>query len=394
MLHYNQHPDNRSIMVSILGEPNVGKSSLINNLLGYDLSAVTDKPQTTRNKFHCVVNIDKVELILVDTPGFHFSGHEINKRYNQQALDGANGNDVNLLLIDPNKDVVTQVKNFVKKFDLDPAALSEKERAIKEKLARGNGHREGYRRANIDQNNLWIAFNKIDKILSEGASNSELDGVGVEKVRQVFIDQVKSNLPFLVDKFFFISSKNGTGIHELTAALYDNAPSSPHLYSEDRISNKNERFFVCEYIREQAFNLLKEEVPYELAVVIDNYLEGAAANACNANYANNNGVEEDRRERANESVSGSEKEKLVARIEATILVNRPSQRAIVIGKGGGLIKEIGIRSRKRIEELLGGKVFLGLHVKVCPRWFCNNSILKDLGLPMAKDSVRVWRKRD
>jgi len=123
------------------------------------------------------------------------------------------------------------------------------------------------------------------------------------------------------------------------------------------------RFFVAEYIREQVFYLFKDEVPYEIAVVIDSFKE------LDPHVANG----------------------IVAEISASIIVNRPSQRAIVIGAGGKMIKEIGTRARKKIEELIGGKVFLNLHVKVLPKWFNNNLVLEGLGLPRAKLSHRVWR---
>src|SRR5574343_569055 len=108
MLITHQHPLNKSITLSLLGAPNVGKSSLINYLLGFDLSIVTDRPQTTRNKFQCVLTIDRTEVILVDTPGVHSSNKEFNKRLNQQAREGANGADVNLLLVDLTREVLRQ----------------------------------------------------------------------------------------------------------------------------------------------------------------------------------------------------------------------------------------------------------------------------------------------
>ena len=123
---------------------------------------------------------------------------------------------------------------------------------------------------------------------------------------------------------------------------------------------------MTEYIREQAFELLKDEVPYEVAVVIDEYKE----------------------------VKGkTDPESFESHISASILVNRPSQRAIVIGSSGSMIKEIGIRSRKKIEVMTGGPVHLNLHVKVSPKWFKNNFVLEEIGLPRAHDSARVWRKK-
>lgn len=323
MLLEDQHPHNKAIMVAVLGAPNVGKSSLINVLLGTDLTVVTNKPQTTRNKFHCVFTVDRTEVVMVDTPGLHKSNQEFNKRLNEQAREGTEGADLNLLLIDIGREIMEQFSEF---------------------------------KENIDQElgPTWVVFTKSDKV--EGAENLPLKEV---------VEQAKVLLPSL-EKFFLISNKEGTNIHELTGAICDRAEPGPHLYPNGDVSNKNQRFFVTEYIREQAFELLKDEVPYEVAVVIDEYKE----------------------------VKGKlDPEIGEAHISASILVNRPSQRAIVIGSSGSMIKEIGIRSRKKIEIMTGGPVHLNLHVKVSPKWFKNNFVLEEIGLPRAKDSARVWRKK-
>lgn len=328
MLIEHQHPDNKSIMVAILGAPNVGKSSMINYLLGLDLSIVTNKAQTTRNKFHCVFTVDHTEVILVDTPGLHKSNQELNKRLNEQAREGTEGADINLLLIDLSKEIFPQITEF------------------KENIQRELGE-------------TWIVFTKSDRI--ENAEALPLAEV-FEKAKEV--------LPELT-KFFVVSSKSGDNMHALTGALCDTAKPGPHLYDGGEISNKNERFFATEYIREQAFELLKDEIPYEVAVVVDEY--------------------KDMRQR--DEFDRGKKPSVTAFISATILVNRPSQRAIVVGSKGTMIKEIGTRSRKKIEAMVAGKVHLNLHVKVSPKWFKNNFVLEELGLPRAQDSNRVWRKR-
>ena len=323
MLLEDQHPHNKAIMVAVLGAPNVGKSSLINVLLGTDLSVVTSKPQTTRNKFHCVLNVDRTEVVMVDTPGLHKSNQEFNKRLNEQAREGVEGADLNLLLIDISREIILQFSEF------------------KENIGQELGP-------------TWVVFTKSDKV--ENAENLPLKEV---------VEQAKAILPSL-EKFFLISNTDGTNIHELTGAICDRAQPGPHLYPNGDVSNKNQRFFVTEYIREQAFELLKDEVPYEVAVVIDEYKEVK---------------------------SKTDPEIHESHISASILVNRPSQRAIVIGSSGSMIKEIGIRSRKKIEVMTGGPVHLNLHVKVSPKWFKNNFVLEEIGLPRAKDSARVWRKK-
>lgn len=325
MLIEHQHPDNKSLMISVLGAPNVGKSSLINNLLGQDLSVVTHLPQTTRNKFHCVLTIDRTELILVDTPGLHKSQQEFNKRLNEQAREGSDGVDLNLLLLDITRDLIGQIQDFK---EMIRKPLSE----------------------------TWLVINKADVL----SNIEEFDFKG-------FFLKAQELMPELT-RYFVISAKTDINIHDLTGALCDRAKPSPHLYHDGSVSNKNERFFVAEYIREQAFQLLKDELPYEIAVVIDDYQDL-------------------------ESEDPDNKRGLVSKIQATILVNRPSQRAIVVGSKGSMIKEIGSRARQRIEELLQGQIHLNLHVKVSPKWFNNNFVLEEIGLPRAQDSRRVWKKR-
>lgn len=321
MLLTNQHPNNKSIMVSVLGAPNVGKSSMINYLLGLDLSVVTRKPQTTRNKFHCVFTVDQTEVVLVDTPGVHRSSTELNKRLNEQAKEGMEGADLNLLLIDLTRDILPQVKDFI--------TLVEKELSL-----------------------TWIVFTKSDRI--ENAEDLPLE--------EVFA-AIKELIP-AAEKYLVISSKSGSNMHELTGALCDKAEPGPHMYLDGSVSNKNERFFASEYIREQAFDKLKDEIPYEVAVLIEEF--------------------KDLKEKEGKRQS---------HISASILVNRPSQRAIVIGSKGSMIKEIGTQSRLKIEAMTGGDVHLNLHVKVSPKWFKNNWVLEEIGLPRAHNSARVWRSK-
>jgi GTP-binding protein Era len=322
MLLEDQHPHNKSIMIAVLGKPNVGKSSFINHLLGFDLSIVSSKPQTTRNNFHCAFTIDRTEVVLVDTPGVHSNAQELNKRMNGQAQMGAEGVDLNFVLLDLTTDIVTEFKDFLKNFE-SPLLKT------------------------------WIVFTKADLVNKEAIVLTETL-------------KVLKELSPSIEKSFIISSKDGHNIHELTGAIQDAAINGPHLYPNGDVSNKSQRFFATEYIREQAFRLLKEELPYEVAVVIDEYKDVKKKDETAAPEAH---------------------------ISASILVNRPSQRAIVVGRGGSIIKEIGVNARKKIEAMTGGKVHLNLHVKVSPKWFNNNFVLDEIGLPRTQNSARVWRKK-
>lgn len=323
MLFENQHPHNKAVTIAVLGKPNVGKSSFINHLLGFDLTIVSSRPQTTRNQFHCVFTIDRTEVVMVDTPGVHSSSQELNRRMNGQAQMGSEGVDINFVLIDLTTYMVEEFKDFLKNFDAP--------------LGR-----------------TWIIFTKADV-----ANETQLAAVGS------VLPKIKELCPS-IERHFVISSKVGTNIHEVTGAIQDAAVSSPHLYPGGDASNMNERFFAVEYIREQAFKLLKEELPYEIAVVIDEYKD------------------------VRKKDDSAEPE---AHISASILVNRPSQRAIVVGRGGSIIKEIGVNARKKIEAMIGGKVHLNLHVKVSPKWMTNNWVLDEIGLPRTQKSARVWRKK-
>ena len=162
--------------------------------------------------------------------------------------------------------------------------------------------------------------------------------------------------------------RRGITIHQLTGSICDESSERPHRYNGE-ISNKSERFFVTEYIREQIFQLLSEELPYECAVVLDTF--------------------KDLRDQEKSSSHPS----LVGYISASVLVNRVGQRAIIVGSKGEMIKKIGTGARRKIEAMLGGQIHLNLHVKVSPKWFRNNFILETLELPRASNSNRVWRKR-
>jgi GTP-binding protein Era len=241
---------------------------------------------------------------------------------NGQAQMGAEGVDINFVLLDLSTDIVTEFKEFLKNFD---APLTR----------------------------TWIIFTKADLIKIEELNLAP---------KLVKLQELCPS----IEKHFVISSKDGHNIHQLTGAIADAAQNAPHLYPGGDASNMNERFFVTEYIREQAFRLLQEELPYEIAVIIDEY--------------------KDIKKKNEEAIPE-------AHISASILVNRPSQRAIVVGRGGSIIKEIGVNARKKIEAMIGGKVHLNLHVKVSPKWFNNNYVLDEIGLPRTQKSTRVWRKK-
>ena len=321
MLFEHQYPYNCSMVIAVLGGPNAGKSTLINCYMGMDLSIVTNRPHTTRNQLKCVTLIDHTEFIFIDTPGVHLSHKELNKRMNGQAREAVQKADMNLLLLDLTSDLLPQYL------------------AIKE-------HFTG------SWKKTWLLFNKSDQAQDPQIRAQILP---LFKQFQKWIPQI--------EKYFVISATNDENIHELTSALLNEAPNRPHQFRKGEVSNKSERFFATEYIRKEAFEILHEEVPYELAVQIDEYKRA------------------------------SKEEGPISLISATIIVNRPSQRAIVIGSKGNNIKIIGTNARKKIEEMTRERVHLNLHVKVTSKWFTNNRILESLGLPRVEESKRLWKQR-
>jgi GTP-binding protein Era len=329
MLLKDEHPLNKSISVALVGPPNVGKSTLINTLLGMDLSIVSQRPQTTRNQFQCVTQVDRTEIILLDTPGLHKSMQEMNLRMNHETYIAQDGADLNWIVLDGSRG-----KDNI--------------------LYHLKGLQDIYKDLSSES---WLIVTKIDQV----RPLNELDKISKD-FPQLLIDAQK--ICPVVKKVFFVSAKEEVGTNELLSAVSQIAPSASHLYPDGSISNKNVRFFVTEYIREQVFTLLQEELPYEIAVTIEEFTD------------------------LNPEETPA---KLVARISAVIHVNRMGQRAIVIGQGGLMIREIGTRARQKVETLMGGKVMLKLHVKVSPKWFKNHMMLEELGLSRAPTSIRAWR---
>ncbi|MDH4467148.1 MAG: GTPase Era [Bacteriovoracaceae bacterium] len=328
MLLKDQHPLNKSISIALVGPPNVGKSTLINTLLGMDLSIVSPRPQTTRNQFQCVTLVDRTEIIFLDTPGLHKSMQEMNLRMNHETYMAQDGADLNWIVLDGTKGKESVLHQL--------ASL-----------------RDVYK--NLSQES-WIVVTKLDQ-LKTNAKKVEAEFPNLMLEAQKICPVVK--------RAYFVSALEEAGTNELLSVVSEFAPSGNHLYPDGSVSNKNVRFFVAEYIREQVFTLLQEELPYEIAVTIEEFVDLEPS----------------------EGTSD-----IVARISAVIHVNRMGQRAIVIGQGGLMIREIGMKARQKIETLMGGKVMLKLHAKVSPKWFKNHMMLEELGLSRAPNSIRAWRE--
>lgn len=297
----NENRPFRAGFVAVVGRPNVGKSTLINTLLGQKIAAVSPKPQTTRKTQLGILTLDDAQVIFIDTPGIHKPVHKLGEYMNEAAAQTLKDVDVILWLIDS-----SEPPN-----DEDKIAAA---RLAEEKAGQ----------------DVLLVMNKVDL-----ASAGEL-----ELRQESYQALAPGTFPVRV------SAKTGQGVEELTRAMIDRLPEGEAFYSEDQVTDLYERDIAAELIREAALLTLRDEVPHALAVRIDEFTE--------------------RGERG-------------AYIGATLLVERDSQKGIVIGKGGEMLKAIGSTARKEIETMSGRKVFLELRVKVNKNWRDDPFVLKLLG---------------
>ena len=292
--------------VAILGRPNVGKSTLMNQIVGQKLAIVSPKPQTTRNRIVGVWNGPAGQIVFVDTPGVHAARGALNRFMVDEALGSIEGVDAALLVVEP-----PQSSAAVK--------ISSAERQILEVL------REAHRP-------VVLAINKVDTVKDKPSLFPILTAW-----------QEISNFAALVP----VSARKGSGVPGLIKELCKLLPPGPPIYSADMLTDRTERFLAGELIREQLFLALRQELPYATAVVIDNWEERA------------------------------DKNDVV--IDASIIVERDSQKSIVLGKGGTMIKDIGTRARAEVSTLLDRPAHLRLFVKVAPEWTSSADAIARVG---------------
>ncbi|MGD8338753.1 MAG: GTPase Era [Desulfobacterales bacterium] len=290
----------RSGFVAILGAPNAGKSTLLNQILGQKISITSKKPQTTRNRILGILNRPSAQLVFIDTPGVHKATDPLNIRIVETALSSLGDVDVVLVIID---------------------------------VARSDPTSEGLmvRKIKAGKKPVVLALNKIDLI-------------------------PKTDLLPIIDRWSMvtsfgdiipISAEKGTQVDRLLASLETLLPFGPPFFPDDIVTDLPERFIASEMIREKVFRLTGEEIPYATAVAVEAFKE--------------------------------EKKGSLVRIHATIHVERDSQKGIIIGKGGRMLKSIGETSRREIERFLGVKVFLKLFVRVQKNWSKDTRALRKFG---------------
>ncbi|HYV68464.1 MAG TPA: GTPase Era [Myxococcales bacterium] len=284
----------RAGFAAIVGRPNVGKSTLLNRLLGQKLAIVSPKPQTTRSRILGVVTRPGAQVALLDTPGLHAARGGLNARMVQQALQTLSEADVALFLIEAATPAI------------DAAT------------------RKAFEQVKAANKPTLLVINKIDEV-----PRPQLLPI---------IDRWRREHSFT--EVYPLSALTGENVEGLLDAVARHLPEGPKLFPEDQWTDVPERDLSAELVREQILRQTEQEVPYSAAVVVEEFDE-------------------------------SEREvgpRGLTRISATVLVERDSQKAILIGRGGARLKEIGSRAREQIEKLLGCKVFLSLHVKVEKDW--------------------------
>ena len=293
--------DTRCGVIAIVGRPNVGKSTLLNHLLGQKLSITSRKPQTTRNQVLGVRTDDAMQYIFVDTPGLHLGQSKaINQAMNKAASSALSGVDLVLFLCDRTK--WTEEDDFVLKLVAQQSAPTA------------------------------LVVNKLDLVQDQ-------------TVLLPFIDGLNTRCEF--DAVLPVSALRSKGLDELLQYLARRIPEGPHLFPEDQITDRSQRFLAAELVREKIIRQLGDELPYAAAVEIESF---------------------------------SEDERGVLHIHALILVERDGQKKILIGESGERLKSIGTAARKDMERAFDSKVMLKLWVKVKSGWSDDARALKTLGL--------------
>ena len=291
--------EHKSGFVAIVGRPNVGKSTLLNRIVGQKIAIMSDKAQTTRNKIQGVYTTSEAQIIFIDTPGIHKPKHRLGDFMVETAYSALKEVDAVLFMI----------------------SADEK---------RGRGDDFIMERLKTSKTPVFLVINKIDKVHPD-------DLLGI-------IEDYTSQMDFA--EVVPISATEGNNFDTLMKTLIEQIPAGPQYFPDDQITDHPEYFIVSELVREKVLLLTRDEVPHSVAVVVD-------------------------------SMKRNENDKV--HIQATIIVERNSQKGIIIGKGGKMLKDIGTKARRDIEQLLGDKVFLELWVKVQKDWRDKKTYLQDYG---------------
>ncbi|MEI5995520.1 GTPase Era [Candidatus Enterococcus mansonii] len=289
----------KSGFVAIVGRPNVGKSTLLNRIVGQKIAIMSDKAQTTRNKIQGIYTVPEAQIVFIDTPGIHKPKHRLGDFMVETAYSALREVDATLFMISADQ-------------------------------KRGKGDDFIIERLKAMNSPVYLVINKIDTVHPD-----QLLGI---------IEDYSSQMEFA--EVVPISATEGNNVERLMDILVDQIPEGPQYFPDDQITDHPEYFIVSELVREKVLLLTRDEIPHSVAVVVD-------------------------------SMKRDENDKV--RILATIIVERDSQKGIIIGKGGKMLKQIGTKARQDIEYLLDDKVYLELWVKVQKDWRDKKVHLQDFG---------------
>lgn len=284
---------------AIVGRPNVGKSTLLNRILGEKLVITSDKPQTTRNRIQGIHNVKNGQIVFVDTPGVHRAKSRLNRSLVDAAMEAVSGVDLILYLVDAT------------------ANVSLEREMMEEILPRCSSP-------------VFLVLNKIDLVAKE----TLLQKMAAYSDIHSFAELIP------------LSAQSGDGVEMLAELVCKALPEGPPYFPDDILTDLPERFVVAEMIREKIFRLTHDEVPYSVAVQVESF---------------------------------KERENGVIAIAASVIVERDSQKGIIIGRRGEMLKKIGVAARTEIEQFLATRVFLELFVKVSRDWSDNPQKLKEFG---------------
>ncbi|MBM6328515.1 GTPase Era [Staphylococcus epidermidis] len=291
--------EHKSGFVSIIGRPNVGKSTFVNRVIGHKIAIMSDKAQTTRNKIQGVMTRDDAQIIFIDTPGIHKPKHKLGDYMMRVAKNTLSEIDAIMFMVNVNEDI-------------------------------GRGDEYIMEMLKNVKTPIFLVLNKIDLVHPDTLMPK--------------IEQYQSYMDFT--DIIPISALEGLNVDHFIDVLKSFLPEGPKYYPDNQISDHPEQFVVSEIIREKILHLTSEEIPHAIGVNVDRMIK----------------EDEDR-----------------VRIEATIYVERDSQKGIVIGKDGKKLKEVGKRARRDIEMLLGSKVYLELWVKVQRDWRNKVNFIRQIG---------------
>jgi GTP-binding protein Era len=293
--------DFKAGFVAVIGRPNVGKSTLMNTLLGQKLSITSPKPQTTRHRIHGIHSTENYQIVFVDTPGMHLGGQKSINRYMNRAANSAFA-DVDVVL-----------------FVVEAGRWTQEDQAVAQKCQ------------NLDIP-VIVLVNKIDKMQQK-------------EVLLPYLQKIAEKIDF--DEVIPVSAYKKSGIDVIEAEVLKHLPNQPAIFPEDYITDRSSRFLASEIVREKLMRTLGDEVPYGVTVEIEQFK------------------------------FDEEEGRWV--IHALILVERPGQKQIVIGKQGQLIKQVGIQARKDLMKMMDSRVHLELWVKVKENWADDDRALASLG---------------